>query len=65
MSMQEDSMFVNKSTQTDPDPLYIYADSIVENYTKIEKHWRKKEWYSNIILGCSIGLIVIICTRLK
>ena len=67
MSMQEDTdiTFVNASTQTDFDPLYIYAKDIVENYTKIENWWKKKERCNYIIVGCTVGLITIICIRLR
>ena len=67
MSLQKNTgvSFVNASTQTDLDSLYIYAKDIVENYTKIENQWKKKERRNYIIAWCTVGLISIICIRLR
>ena len=48
------------STQTEVDTLYEQAEAIVKNFNLIENYWKRVEQINHFLLGCVLGLGVII-----
>ena len=51
-------------TQTDVDPLYDKALSIVQNYERIEAHWRNIEFRNHLITAFCCSVLILIIRKL-
>lgn len=51
-------------TQTDVDPLYHKAESIVRNYEQIEAHWKRAELRNHLITAFCCSMLILIIRKL-
>ena len=54
----------NVHTQTDVDPLYHKAESIVKNYEIIEAHWQRAEIRNHLITTFCVSMLILIIRKL-
>ena len=51
-------------TQTDVDPLYYKAESIVKNYENIEAHWKRRELRNHLVTTFCVSVLILIIRKL-
>ena len=51
-------------TQTDVDPLYDKAESIVNNFDSIEAHWKRAELRNHLITAFCCSVLILIIRKL-